>query len=125
MNIIGYFEIQSSQPIREVNFYAAIFGWKFIREEAIPIEYYRIETNSINGGLLKRPAPVPSPQSGSNAYVCSVQVESYDKTQELILQYGGQVALPKFAIPGRCWQGYYLDQDQNTFGIFEVDPTAA
>ena|SRR2546423_1745662 len=121
MNTIGYFEIQSSDPAREVEFYKAVFGWKFIKEEYIPIEYYRIETSSINGGLLKRPVKVPPTEYGTNAYVCSVQVESFDKTDQLIQEKGGKVAMPKFAIPGRCWQGYFIDQDNNTFGIFEVD----
>ncbi|HTJ48342.1 MAG TPA: VOC family protein [Cyclobacteriaceae bacterium] len=124
MNTIGYFEIQSSDPKRDIKFYQAVFGWKFIKEEYVPIEYYRIETNSINGGLLKRPANVPPPQSGTNAFVCSIQVDSFDKTSELILKNGGQVALAKFAIPSRCWQGYFVDLDNNTFGVFEVDEKA-
>jgi predicted enzyme related to lactoylglutathione lyase len=124
MNTIGYFEIQSSEPSREVNFYKSIFGWKFFREEKLPIEYYRIETKTINGGLLKRPSKVPPMGNGTNAFVCSVQVENFDKTSEVIQKAGGQVALPKFAIPGRCWQGYFVDLDNNTFGIFEVDENA-
>ena len=63
MNSIGYFEIQSSDPKRELKFYQTVFGWKFIKEDYVPLEYYRIETNGINGGLLKRPAPVPPPQT--------------------------------------------------------------
>jgi predicted enzyme related to lactoylglutathione lyase len=64
---------------------------------------------------------VPPTGSGTNAFVCSIQVENFDKIVELILQNGGQVTLPKFAISGRCWQGYFADPDNNTFGIFEVD----
>lgn len=124
MNTIGYFEIQSSDTDRDIKFYESVFGWKFVKEEYVPIEYYRIETNGINGGLLKRPAKVPPMEFGTNAFVCSIQVENYDKTNELILQHGGQVALPKFAIPGRCWQGYFIDMDNNTFGIFEVNENA-
>lgn len=124
MNTIGYFEIQSSDTDRDIRFYENVFGWKFIKEEYVPIEYYRIETNSINGGLLKRPVKVPPMEFGTNAFVCSLQVEKYDETNELILQNGGQVALEKFAIPGRCWQGYFVDPDNNTFGIFEADSSA-
>jgi predicted enzyme related to lactoylglutathione lyase len=124
MNTIGYFEIQSADPARAIRFYQSVFGWKFIREDFVPIEYYRIETDGINGGLLKRPAAAPPPQSGTNAFVCSLQVESFDKTGDLVLQNGGIVALPKFAVPGRCWQGYFVDIDDNTFGIFEVDEHA-
>ena len=124
MNAIGYFEIQSSNPQREINFYQKVFGWKFIKEEFVPIEYYRIETSSINGGLLKRPAAVPPAEGGTNAYVCSIEVTNFDHTSDMILKNGGRVALPKFAIPGRCWQGYFIDQDNNTFGIFQVDKNA-
>ena len=124
MNTIGYFEIQSSEPKRDIKFYSSIFGWKFIKEEFVPIEYYRIETNGINGGLLKRPAKVPPTECGTNAFTCSVQVENFDKMADLIIKYGGQIAMPKFAIPGRCWQGYFIDLDNNAFGIFEVDANA-
>jgi hypothetical protein len=124
MNTIGYFEIQSSSPQREVDFYRNIFGWKFFREKHLPIEYYRIETNTINGGLLKRPANIPSPKQGTNAFVCSIEVDNFDEMSTRILKNGGQIALPKFAIQGRCWQGYFIDLDNNTFGIFEVDSNA-
>jgi predicted enzyme related to lactoylglutathione lyase len=124
MNTIGYFEIQSSDPKRDIRFYEAVFGWKFFKDGHMPIEYYRIETNSINGGLLKRPAQIAPSESGTNAFVCSVQVKSFDEINDRIIQSGGQVALPKFAVPGRCWQGYFLDLDNNTFGIFEVDEHA-
>ena len=125
MNTIGYFEIQSSDPGREIRFYEAVFGWKFHREEKLPIEYYRIETNSINGGLLKRPVNIPPQGSGTNAYVCSIEVGDFDKCTEVILKNNGMIAMPKFAIPGKCWQGYFLDPDNNTFGLFQVDENAA
>jgi uncharacterized protein len=124
MNTIGYFEIQSSDTERDIQFYQSVFNWKFVKEEFVPIEYYRIETNTINGGLLKRPAKIPPTGSGTNAFTCSIQVESFDKTAALIIQAGGQIAMPKFSIPQRCWQGYFLDPDNNVFGIFEVDEKA-
>ena len=124
MNTIGYFEIQSSHINRDIDFYQSVFGWKFIKEEFVPIEYYRIETGGLYGGLLKRPAKVPPPEFGTNAFTCSIQVENFDKTADIILQNHGQIAIPKFAIPNRCWQGYFIDLDNNTFGIFEVDENA-
>lgn len=124
LNTIGYFEIQSSNPEREKQFYNSLFGWTFTKDDNIPVEYYRIETNSINGGLLERPTKIPPTESGTNAFVCSVQVEDFDKTCEMIIKLGGQVALPKFAVTGRCWQGYFLDLDNNSFGVFQVDLNA-
>jgi len=124
MNTVGYFEIQSSNPARELAFYKAIFGWNFVKQESVPIEYYLIETNSIYGGLLKRPAALPPDGSGTNAFVCSIQVENFDRTADLVMQQGGRVAMPKFAVPRRCWRGYFLDADHNVFGIFEADEQA-
>lgn len=124
MNQVSYFEIQSSNPSRDVEFYSKVFKWKFTKEEMLPIEYYRIETPGMHGGLLKRPAEVPPHSYGTNAYVCSIQVENFDATADRITKNGGIVALPKFAVPGRCWQGYFVDPDHNTFGIFEVDENA-
>jgi predicted enzyme related to lactoylglutathione lyase len=124
MNTIGYFEIQSSDPAREIRFYELLFGWKFELNPNVPIEYYQIETRTIRGALLKRPAAVPSNNQGTNAFVCSIEVADFDKTAALIKANGGVEAMPKFAIPGTCWQGYFVDADHNTFGIFQVDPNA-
>ena len=124
MNTLGYFEIQSSDVERSVSFYKTIFNWKFIREHNVPIEYYRIDTGGIQGGILKRPVQAPPAGMGTNAFTCSIEVENFDKTAKLILDNGGIVAMPKFAIAGRCWQGYFLDTDNNIFGIFEVDTNA-
>jgi predicted enzyme related to lactoylglutathione lyase len=79
----------------------------------------------INGGLLKRPCPAPAPQQGTNAFVCTLQVENFDEIAAKILAAGGIVAMPKFAIAGMAWQGYFLDTEGNTFGIHQADKTAA
>lgn len=124
MNNIVYFEIQSSNPPRDIDFYQTVFGWKFSKVEGLPVEYYQIETENMSGGLLKRPAEVPPTHCGTNAFTCSVLVENFDEASNKILEAGGQIAMPKFAIPGRCWQGYFLDLDQNTFGLVEADENA-
>jgi predicted enzyme related to lactoylglutathione lyase len=124
MNAVGYFEIQSSDPEREIKFYEIVFGWKFREEKQHPVKYYRIETNGINGGLLQRPAKIPPAECGTNAFTCSIEVADFDKTAAVITQHHGQVALPKFAVPGKCWQGYFMDADNNVFGIFQPDENA-
>jgi predicted enzyme related to lactoylglutathione lyase len=125
MNQPGYFELQADDPARAAAFYGAIFGWEIVRDEAMPIEYWRIDTRGgIEGAILKRPAASPPERSGTNAAVISIRVESYDATADAIHRNGGLDALAKFAVPGRCWQGYFLDTEGNTFGLFEVDPNA-
>lgn len=124
MNAPNYFEIQADDPGRAVRFYREVFGWKFDRVEGLPIEYWRIETEGPRGGLLKRRAKTPPPEHGTNAFVCSMEVTNFDAIAPKILSAGGQVALPKFAVPGVCWQGYFIDTEGNTFGIFQPDAAA-
>jgi predicted enzyme related to lactoylglutathione lyase len=124
MNSPTYFEIQTDNPERAISFYSGIFGWKFTEVPGMSVEYWRIETEGIRGGLLKRPAKHPGHEQGTNAYVCSMEVEDFDATAEIIINLNGKVALPKFAVTGVCWQGYFLDTEGNTFGIFQVDKDA-
>ncbi|HKF01392.1 MAG TPA: VOC family protein [Candidatus Sulfotelmatobacter sp.] len=119
-----YFEIQADDPQRAIKFYVQVFGWKFSEVKGLPIQYWTIETGGSRGGLLRRPAKTPPPECGTNAFVCSLEVANFDTTAQTIEQLGGVVALPKFAVPNTCWQGYFVDLDGNTFGIFQVDPNA-
>lgn len=119
-----YFEIHVDDINRAVDFYRKVFGWRFEKASGLPVEYLRIDTGGTRGGLLKRPAKTPPPGAGVNAFVASVEVDHYDKAAQSITHSGGQIALPKFAVPGVCWQGYFVDTEGNTFGIFQVDEKA-
>lgn len=124
MNAPTYFEIQADNLSRARAFYGAIFGWRFSRADELPIEYWRIHTEGLRGGLLQRPVAALAPEQGTNAFVCSMEVADFDTTTTRVVSAGGRVALPKFAVPGVCWQGYFLDTEGNTFGIFQPDPNA-
>lgn len=114
-----------TNPELSIKFYQEVFGWSFERDENIPLPYYRIETGGMMGGLVQREAPWnPHMKWTTNAFMCSIQVEDFDAMQEKILAHGGMVAIPKFAVRGRCWQGYFLDKDRNVFGIFQLDEDA-
>lgn len=128
---VVHFEIQADDVERARAFYAAVFDWAFVDwSEVTGSTYWGISTGpeeepGIDGGLLQRDAPVGAAGAGTNAFVCTVQVEDYDAVEARILGAGGQVALPKMALTGMAWQGYYLDPEGNTFGIHEPDPAAA
>jgi predicted enzyme related to lactoylglutathione lyase len=127
---VVHFEIQADDVERAKSFYAAVFDWTFQDYgQMAGATYWGIVTGAegepgINGGLLPRPVPSPPPGQGTNAFVCTVGVADYDATERRILDAGGQVALPKTALTGLAWQGYYLDTEGNTFGIHQPDPNA-
>jgi predicted enzyme related to lactoylglutathione lyase len=69
--------------------------------------------------------PAPVLEQGTNAFVCTVGVGDFDETAARIEAAGGQVALPKYALPGMAWQGYFIDTEGNTFGVHQPDADAA
>lgn len=131
MSRVVHFEIQADDVPRAMAFYQTVFDWRFEDYgEVTGGTYWGVITGpddqpGINGGLLPRPAPVPAGPGGTNAFVCTVQVVDYDASEARILAAGGLVALPKMALTGLAWQGYYLDTEGNTFGIHQPDSNAA
>ena len=126
-----HFEIQADDIERAKAFYGDVFGWEFQDYGDIAgSTYFGVVTGpegepGINGGLLQRPVPAPGPEQGTNAWVVTMQVDDFDATAAKILAAGGQVALPKYALTGMAWQGYFLDTEGNTIGLHQADPDAA
>lgn len=127
-----HFEIQVDNVERAIKFYTEVFGWKIEKWGSDQMEYWFVMTGEkgttepgIDGGLLKRPAPAPKPEQGTNAYVCTMVVDNFDDIAQKITNAGGIVALPKYALKGMAWQGYFIDTEGNTFGIHQPDVTAA
>jgi predicted enzyme related to lactoylglutathione lyase len=125
-----HFEIQVDDIERAKTFYTAAFGWAFQDfGQMTGSPYWGITAGAegepgINGGLLPRSGAAPAAGSGANAFVCTMGVADFDDTERKILAAGGQVVLPKLALTGMAWQGYYLDTEGNTFGIHQPDPEA-
>lgn len=130
MNRVVHFEIQVDEPERAMKFYSDVFGWTYQDWGAVTgSPYWGILTApmdskelGINGGLIKRPCPAPKPEQGTNAFVCTIQVDDYDTYEKKILEAGGKVAMPKFLIGDMAWQGYYIDTEGNTFGLHQIKP---
>jgi len=129
MNRVVHFEIQVDDAERAIKFYTDVFDWKI--EKWGDQDYWMIMTAEkdskemgINGGLLPRPAKSPSERQGTNAFVCTMLVKNFDEIARKIEECGGKVAMPKFALAGMAWQGYFLDTEGNTFGIHEPDENA-
>jgi predicted enzyme related to lactoylglutathione lyase len=130
-NRVGHFEIHADNPERCVKFYSEVFGWEIEKWEGGQMEYWMVvtgpreEAGGINGGIMRRPCPAPAPSQTTNAYVCTMVVDSYDEMSDKIVAAGGKVAMPKFALKGMAWQGYFVDTEGNTFGLHQADTNAA
>jgi predicted enzyme related to lactoylglutathione lyase len=129
-NRVVHFEIHANDVERAKKFYQEVFGWEFPQWMEEP-PYWGVMTApedsselGINGGLMAREGGMPKDGMPVNAYVCTIQIETYDEIHEKIIKAGGTVAMPKHAIPGMAWQGYYKDTEGNLFGVHQPDENA-
>ncbi len=129
-NRLAHFEIHASNPEALVEFYTKVFGWEIKKWEGGQFEYWMVMTGAqdepggINGGLMRRKGDAPAEGAAVNGFVCTMVVDNYDELHDKILAAGGVVAVPKGALTGMAWQGYYKDPDGNIFGLHQPDTNA-
>ena len=130
MGRLVHFEIHVDDMERAMKFYGDVFGWTFEDySEYAGMPYFGAVTGDdqqmgINGALMQRKSAPPELNQALNGFACTMGVEDYDSTEAKILNLGGKVALPKYALPGMAWQGYYMDTEGNIFGVHQPDQNA-
>ncbi|CAH0140743.1 hypothetical protein SRABI80_00385 [Peribacillus frigoritolerans] len=130
MGRIVHFEIHVNDMERAKAFYGEVFGWSFQDwSDYAGMPYFGAVTGNenehgIDGALMQRQSAPPETGQALNAFACTIGVENYDLTDAKIIENGGKLAMPKFALPGMAWQGYYIDPEGNTFGIHQPDANA-
>ncbi|MBD2862306.1 VOC family protein [Paenibacillus oceani] len=130
MGRVVHFEIHVDDMERGKTFYGEVFGWTFEDwSEFAGMPYFGAVTGDseemgINGALVQRKGASPKQGQAVNGYACTISVANYDAAEEKIIALGGTVALPKYALPGMAWQGYYHDTEGNLFGIHQPDKNA-
>ena len=114
-----HFDIPIDQPERAEQFYSKLFGWTMQKVPVPNMEYWVIRASEGDalGGLIKRTA---SDQSTVNYYT----VPSIDEALRSVSELGGNVSVPKTAIPHVGYNAQCTDTEGNTFGLWENDRNA-
>jgi predicted enzyme related to lactoylglutathione lyase len=123
-----HFEIHANDPSRAIKFYEKTFGWVF--QQWGEQEYWLITTGSadepgIDGGLIPRHGEAPALGAPVNSFVVTVQVDDLDSTVKEATQSGGDVCVPRMAVPGVGWLAYVADTEGNILGVMQPDESAA
>jgi uncharacterized protein len=115
-----HFELPADDPDRAVGFYQKALGWNIEKWDG-PEDYWLVSTGDpgqegINGAITRRSAfPV----------LCNtVGVDSVDEYVGRVVEAGGEVAMPKMAVPGVGYLAYCKDTEGNLFGLMQADPSA-
>lgn len=129
MSRVVHFEIHAADVSRAVAFYSSVFGWTVEDwSEYAGMPYFGVTTGEdqpgINGAIMLRNGPNPEVGGPVAGGVLTVGVDDFDAVAAAIESAGGTVALPKHALPGMAWQGYFHDTENNVFGVHQPDPEA-
>ena len=117
---VVHFEISADDPQRAIDFYQNVFGWSISKWDG-PVDYWLVMTGKdepgIDGAIQRRDDP-----SAHVTYV--IDVPSVDEFTSKVLASGGEIAVPKMAVPGVGYTAYFRDTEGNVFGIIQNDPDA-
>ncbi|WP_395668958.1 VOC family protein [Rhodoferax sp.] len=119
-NAISWFEIPTTQLDRAQAFYEAVLGQPMRKEDMGPskgaVFAYDMEADGVGGALMMGPtAPTPS-NAGVLVYLDATP--SLDAALERAVAHGGQVALPRQALPpGMGFFAHIRDLDGNRVGL--------
>jgi len=115
-----HFELPADDTARCITFYNKAFGWTFEKWDG-PMPYWMIKTGAegpgIDGGMMSRQHPGQTPTN-------VIAVADCDAATKQVLTAGGTQTVPKMGIPGIGWCAYFLDTENNPFGIIQFDPEA-
>ena len=118
---VVHFEISADDIDQVAQFYTTVFGWEFNKWDG-PQDYWLIttgkDTPGIDGGLMRRQ------EDEVKASVNTIDVPSVDDYVATITDNGGNVVVPKMAVPGVGYMAYCTDPDGNVFGIMAMDESA-
>ncbi len=124
MPTIVHFEIPADDIGRAQKFYRELFGWQIEKFPGSgPEEYWVFSTGGgmgeagVGGGMMKRQMP----QQQITVYF---DVPSMDEYLAKVRKLGGQVVVPKTAIPEMGYFAVCLDTENNGFGLWETNPAA-
>ena len=124
-NKLTHFAIHIDDIDRAKSFYDGVFDWAFNsygQADFLQIKADKSETGELIGALQSRKfSPVPEKLIGLE---CTIGVENLDEIVERVKNNGGQLLLPKTAIPYVGWIAKFLDTEGNLICAMQDDNSA-
>ncbi len=124
-NKMTHFAIHIDDMDRAKNFYEGVFDWGFASYG--PPDFLQIKADQTDSGELigalqsRKYSPVKEKIIGLE---CTVSVESVDEIIKRVEDKGGQILMPKTAIPYVGWITKFLDTEGNLVCAMQSDNSA-
>jgi len=124
-NKLTHFAIYIDDIDRAKDFYSEIFGWEFNSygsSDFLQIKTNKSEASELIGALQSRKySPLNEKIIG---FECSIEVANVDNTIKSVTENGGEIVMPKNAIPYVGWLTKFLDTEGNIVCAIEYDNSA-
>ena len=122
MNRFTHFELATADLEKTAAFYQEVFGWQIQKWDG-PVDYWLVTTGDtstpgINGGLM-------ATNGEFKGTINTIEVADIDSAIAKVLANGGEIVLPKDAIPGVGYQAYFKDNCGIVVGLHQADPKAS
>lgn len=112
-NAVVWFEIAGPNPEQQREFYAKTFGWQIDANN--PMNYGMVTAGKKEGAIG---GGVCAPNEGMPNYVTIyVEVKDVDKALADVQKHGGEVVVPKTAVPGMVTFALFKDPAGNVVGL--------
>lgn len=125
INKMTHFAIHTDNIERAKKFYDGVFEWGFSsygQSDFLQIKADKTENGELIGAMQSRKySPVTEKIIGLE---CTIGVESIDEIIEKVKSNGGQVLMPKTAIPYVGWISKFLDTEGNLICAMQYDNSA-
>lgn len=124
-NKLTHFAIHIDDMDRAKGFYEKVFGWGFASYG--PPDFLQIKTDGTESGELigamqsRKYSPVQEKIIGLE---CTISVDNVDEIIANVKNGGGQLLMPKTAIPYVGWITKFLDTEGNLVCAMQTDPAA-
>jgi len=123
MGRVIHFEIHADDVDRAERFYTEVFGWT-VQRYGGPMDYRLLTTGpddqtGINGAVLKRQGPPPTPGQPVSAYPCTIAVDSIEEIERAVPAAGGAQVLDRMEVPEVGRLAYFTDTEGNVFGALQ------
>jgi len=124
-NKMTHFAIHIDDIERAKEFYDEVFDWGFNaygQADFLQIKAGKTENGEVIGALQSRNySPVPDKIIGLE---CTIGVENVDDIIDRVKSKGGQILIPKTAIPYVGWIAKFLDTEGNLICAMQYDNSA-
>lgn len=125
-NKLTHFAIHTDDIERAKKFYDKVFDWAFASYG--PNDFFQIKTDKSTEGELigaiqsRKYSPISENIIGLE---CTIGVENIDEIIEKVENNGGQILMPKTAIPKVGWLAKFLDTEGNLICAMQYNLTAS